>query len=83
MLVKERLVACVNIVPKIKSIYRWKRKTCYEFESLILGKTSARNVRKVIKKVKEIHSYKIPCIVVLDIAAGDKEYLNWIGRQIQ
>lgn len=78
VLVKEKLVACVNIIPKIESIYRWKNKIEEDNECVIIAKTTDKNIDKTIKKIKEVHTYEVPDIIVLPIINGLDEYLNYI-----
>ena len=80
-LVKEKLVACVNIIPNVKSIYNWKNKIEEENEYVLIAKTVDKNIKKTILRIKEIHSYKLPDIVVLPIVDGLKEYLEYIGKE--
>ena len=76
-LVEEKLAACVNILP-IKSIYRWEGEIEEEGETAMLVKTRAELADKVIERVKELHSYEVPCIVSLSIDKGNPDYLKWI-----
>ena len=77
-LVHEKLAACVNILPKIKSIYSWKKKICKEEEFLLIIKTSLSLYSKVEKRILEIHPYETPEIIQISIQKGNKSYLNWI-----
>lgn len=78
-LVVERLVACVNIHP-IQSIFRWEGRISEETEAAMFAKTKAELVSEVIRRVKELHSYEVPCIIALSIAEGNPDFLNWINQ---
>jgi len=77
-LVNEKLVACVNIIPKIHSIYWWENKVCQEDEVMLIAKSTQSLFPTIIHRVKSLHSYKVPEILSFPILEGLPEYLNWI-----
>jgi len=79
VLVEEKLAACVNIHP-IKSIYRWEEDIAEESETAMFVKTKAELADAIIKRVKQLHSYEVPCIVSLPIEEGHPDFLEWIDR---
>jgi periplasmic divalent cation tolerance protein len=80
-LVKESLVACVHIIPRIESIYRWQGKIEETTECLLLAKTSERNVQKTIQKIRSLHPYEVPEIIVFPPVGGLKEYLEYVDEE--
>jgi len=81
VLIKEKLVACVHIIPKIESIYRWQGKLEETNECVLLAKTSERNVQKTIQKIRSLHPYEVPEIIVFPPVGGLKEYLDYIETE--
>ena len=82
ILVKEKLAACVNIIASIESIYLWKGDIEDDRESLLIAKTKVTNIDKIIKKVKEIHSYETPAILAIPIIEGSKDYLDYLDNEL-
>jgi len=80
VLLKERLVACVNHFP-ISSEYWWNGKIERSREYLLICKTTRRNFNKIKKKATEIHSYEVPEILLLPISDGYEGFLRWIKKE--
>lgn len=81
ILVKEKLVACVNIIPKIESVYRWQNKIEEDSECRIIAKTSDENIDKTIERITQIHPYDVLDIVVLPIIKSLEKYLNYVKEE--
>jgi periplasmic divalent cation tolerance protein len=79
-IVDSALVACVNIVPAVESIYYWEGKVETSAESLAIFKLTAARYSDFESRLRELHPYDIPEIVRLNIAGGSVEYLRWIGE---
>lgn len=77
-LVKRKLAACVNILPRMESVYRWKNKVETSSEWLLVIKTTQKRVKAVEMTVKELHSYELPEFISIEIEGGSKEYLEWL-----
>ncbi len=77
-LVSERLASCVNILPQIVSVYRWKGQIEKEPETLLIIKTRGDRVDEVISRVVEIHPYDVPEVISLPIEKGHQPYLDWV-----
>lgn len=80
-LVESHLVACVNIISSVQSIFRWKGELCEEGETLMILKSVRKNLDEIITKVKNLHSYDVPEVIALPIIAGSEEYLNWVYEE--
>ncbi len=82
-LVESREAACVNIVPGVRSIYRWEGKVCDDRELLLLIKSSAEKFEAIRTRIRALHSYQVPEIVSLSLSAGDADYLGWLEDQVR
>jgi periplasmic divalent cation tolerance protein len=81
-LVKERLVANANVNAGTRSIYEHDGIIQLENEVTIVMKTITDHVDSIVERVKEMHSYQVPCITVTDIMHGNPDYLSWVHRQV-
>ncbi len=81
-LVEERLAACVNIFP-IQSIFRWKEKIDEANEFGMIVKTKSKKIKEIEQRVKELHSYEIPCVVSFRMDEGSDDYLEWIEESVE
>ena len=77
-LVDGGLVECANIIPQIRSLFRWEGAVADEGESLIVLKTQSSRFEELESKIKEIHSYDVPEIIALPIVHGSSDYLSWV-----
>jgi len=82
-LLNNRLAACVNIVPKINSIFWWNDTLDSAQENLLIVKSRASLLNEIVKLVKEVHSYETPEIVALPIIGGNPDYLDWISKEVK
>lgn len=79
-LVSNKLVACVNIIPGLKSAYWWKGEVVRDNELLLMMKTRVELVPKLTEKLKALHPYEVPELIVQPIIGGNADYLSWIGE---
>ena len=82
-LVDERLAACVNILPGIRSIYRWQGQVSDEGEALCLIKTQAALYDRLRERATALHPYDVPELIAVSPSAGNAPYLRWIGEQVE
>jgi periplasmic divalent cation tolerance protein len=82
-LVKERLAACVNIIDQMTSIFDWEGKIDSAKETILIAKTTAERFDDLEKRVIELHSYDLPCIVALPVEKGHEPFLSWIDTSVK
>jgi periplasmic divalent cation tolerance protein len=80
-LVEERLAACVNLVPGVSSIYRWRGAVEEAAEVLLVAKTRAARADALAARVRALHPYELPEVVVLPVRGGSRAYLQWVAAE--
>jgi periplasmic divalent cation tolerance protein len=80
-LVEEKLAACANVIKHIESCYFWEGKLNEDNEVLLILKASEKNHAQIEKKIKELHTYDVPCIIAIKPHAVNKEYKEWVEKQ--
>lgn len=79
-LVARRLAACVNIVPGVRSVYRWQGEVVSDGELLLIAKIREGDFEAVRAAIRELHPYDQPEVLALPVSAGDPGYLAWIAE---
>jgi len=82
-LLEERLVACVNIAGRIRSLFHWQGAVARESESLLLMKTTRERFDELSRRIKELHSYEVPEIIAMPVIVGNPDYLDWIEESTE
>ena len=82
-LIEHKLAACVNIVPHVQSIYRWKGKAEEAEEWLLWIKTTSEAFERVRDLIRELHSYELPECLCLAVEDGSPDYLRWIEESVE
>lgn len=82
-LVKERLAACVNILPGMESMYHWNNEIASDNEVILIAKTSDKLFDELRKRVLELHTYECPCIVAIPVADGFQGYFDWLASNLK
>jgi periplasmic divalent cation tolerance protein len=81
-LVAEQLVACVNITP-VTSCFRWKGEMTFEDEELLIAKSVQARGAEVQERIRALHPYEVPEILVLNVDGGATPYLDWVAESVR
>lgn len=79
--VGEKLAACANLIPALRSIYRWQDKLQDENEVLVLFKTRQEQFERLKARILELHPYEVPEVLAIPVEQGYQAYLEWIARE--
>jgi periplasmic divalent cation tolerance protein len=82
-LIARRLATCINIVPCLRSIYRWKGKVCEDTEYLLLVKTPEKFFDDVSAAIREFHSYELPEILAMPVSAAEEHFHRWVLEMVE
>ncbi len=82
-LVAERLAACVNILPGMRSLFWWQGTLTAAEEAVLIAKTTALGAPGLTARVLELHSYSCPCVVVVPLIGGNPGYLDWLAGEVR
>ena len=80
-LVEERLAACVNLQPGVRSVYRWEGEITEDAERLLIAKTPAARLSALTDRLAALHDYELPEIVAVPVSGGSQGYLDWVARE--
>jgi len=83
LLLEQKKAACVNIVPRVSTLYRWQGKIECGTESLMIVKTKSSLLHDIITLVKASHSYQVPEVIALSIEGGSPDYLAWLEDELE
>jgi len=81
-LVEERLAACVNVLPPMISVYRWKGRVEQDREQQLIIKTTSDSLGRLQARVRELHPYEVPEFLVLPAVGGSDSYLTWVQESV-
>lgn len=82
ILIKEKLAACINVLPVMTSIYQWKDELKIDDEVQMIIKTKSDRFEQLSTRISELHSYEFAEIIALEISKGNSSYLNWIKESL-
>jgi len=82
LLIDRKAAACVNIVPKVSSVFMWQGKKEICDECLLIAKTKTTKFDEIKKLIKDNHSYEVPEIIAIPISKGNEDYLGWISEVV-
>ncbi len=82
LLVRERVLACATVASGAKAFYTWRNREQAHGSALLYGKTTAARARDAVRRIRETHPDQVPEVLVLEIAGGNPEYLEWVEKEV-
>lgn len=82
-LLAEKLIACANIFDGSTSIYRWQGEVQQANEAILFAKTTDKQAQKAVDRIKELHSYDLPCVLILPVEAGLPAFMGWVEGEVE
>ena len=82
-LLNQKKAACVNIMPRVDSLFWWQGKLDSAQETLLVIKTKASKLKEITELVKKVHSYEVPEVIALPIVGGNEDYLKWLDTTLE
>lgn len=83
ILLTERLAACVNWLPGLRSAYWWEGQIQRDAETLLIAKTTRERLATLTARLAELHPYELPEILAIEVAGGSERYLQWVSQTLQ
>ncbi len=80
-LLEEKLIACANVLDGGASIYRWQGEVQQASEVILFAKTTEAQAEKAASRIKELHSYELPCVLILPVESGLPEFMEWVETE--
>ena len=77
-LVSSQIAACANIIPQTKAVFKWEGEIKEQSEAILILKSQKARLEEVTERIREIHSYDLPCILSVSIEEGNAEFLKWV-----
>jgi periplasmic divalent cation tolerance protein len=81
-LVEAKVAACVNVLPNVRSVYRWKDAIEEESEWMLIIKSSRSLFAQLQAELRKVHSYEVPEVLAIPVVDGSAEYLGWLDREL-
>lgn len=81
-LLEEKLIACANVMDGGTSVYRWQGEVQEANEVIMFAKTMHSQAEKAVVRIKELHSYKLPCVLVIPVESGLPEFMQWAAKEV-